>query len=154
MAVESTMYLCAVVGRKRRGAVNARQLAYLARYRPKSRLKMKQTCTIMWRSLNGHQYGHVHAVIYFDNNEQKTLSMGWRPLRLPRLLLCSHLAKFDLINNDCFYAWIGTFVMVMCVSTSECHYRRLILRVPTTLGKSLKGVHFFGQFSKSWRFVP
>jgi len=36
-----------VVGRKRRGAVNAKQLAYLARYRPKSRLKMKQTCTIM-----------------------------------------------------------------------------------------------------------
>ena len=33
--------------RKRRGAVNARQLAYLAKYRPKSRLKMKQTCTIM-----------------------------------------------------------------------------------------------------------
>lgn len=32
---------------KRRGAVNARQLTYLAKYRPKSRLKMKQSCTIM-----------------------------------------------------------------------------------------------------------
>lgn len=36
-----------MIRQKRRGAVNARQLAYLARYRPKSRLKMKQTCTIM-----------------------------------------------------------------------------------------------------------
>jgi hypothetical protein len=33
--------LCASVSRKRRGAINAKQLAYLEKYRPKSRLKLK-----------------------------------------------------------------------------------------------------------------
>jgi len=42
----NSMFLL-VVGSKRRGAVNAKQLSYLAKYRPKSRLKMKHTCTIM-----------------------------------------------------------------------------------------------------------
>jgi len=39
-----------LIRRKRHGAINARQLSYLEKYRPKSRLKMKnqdKSCTIM-----------------------------------------------------------------------------------------------------------
>jgi len=86
-SVSDGMVLC----RKRRGAINARQLAYLERYHPKSRLKSRSknghnSCRLMWPCLR--------------RDDRCRSSLAVVPLRDPWLLsVCSAFTLCAVMNT-------------------------------------------------------
>lgn len=69
-----------LLSRKRRGAINAKQLAYLEKYRPKSRLKIKnghRQCIIQWWHPVAHAFT-LNQVLWVGLNQLRVSLSYWR----------------------------------------------------------------------------